>query len=469
MSREELIRRINEALDSADGLEGDLALQRIFARDPAASDLADEMARIDRALRRWPEPARDADAWEALAETIEARLDDALPPIKDPASRPMLEEDEDRARDAALDGAESQEAAAEPPSRPAPLSTASGEFSLKLLTKMAGRDDEAEPSDGDRFSFTDLAPPPPRVASSAPAPFIDPTIPPPKPESRGAKGAMSWFGGALAAAAVVSLGIVIGMSLSPGRETAMQAAEPSAVAPEPEATDYEHDDGYQYDRAAEAAPAVGAVAPTELAEAETVDVEERSREEAARSRYESGAAPSSPPRSARARPAYRAPAEPEPVRQRAAGGATTTVSSGGGGAAGDTSDPTRAQRGSAATPTQEQAQGEGAASGVPAPTEERPAAEEPPPPANLPVTPDRDAVLAAMRSVQPLVEACAGERHGVATVQITVGSSGRVRSALVTGDFSGTPEGSCVARAVRRARFPQFTQPTFEITYPFSL
>jgi hypothetical protein len=67
------------------------------------------------------------------------------------------------------------------------------------------------------------------------------------------------------------------------------------------------------------------------------------------------------------------------------------------------------------------------------------------------------------------VSACAAERHGVATVEITVGSSGRVRSALVTGDFAGTPEGSCVARAVRRARFPQFTQPTFEITYPFSL
>ena len=470
MSREELIRRINEALDSAEGLEGDLALQRIFARDPVASDLADELARIDRALRTWPRPERGEDAWEALAATIEQHLDDALAPIKDPTSRPILEEDEDRVREAALDGSAAAAQEDEPASRPAPaVSTASGEFSLKLLTKMAGGGADEERGDevvSDRFSFTDLAPLPPRVASSSPAPFIDPSVPPPKPERAAAKGLMSWVGGALAAAAVISLGIVIGMSLSDG------ASEPLAMgetAPSPvtqAAPTAEPDDVYRYDRA-EGAPALGAAEPTGLAEAE-VEAEEAAADPALAMRQEArgggwsvAATPSAESRSRRA--ARRPQEESAPTRvsrERSA----TTASGGAGGSGGAATDTPGAEQRPSTSAT-----GGGGATTIEPQQAEQPAAEEPVPPPDLPATPDRDAVIAAMRAIQPLVSACAEERHGVATVEITVGSSGRVRSALVTGDFAGTPEGSCVARAVRRARFPQFTQPTFEITYPFSL
>jgi hypothetical protein len=44
-----------------------------------------------------------------------------------------------------------------------------------------------------------------------------------------------------------------------------------------------------------------------------------------------------------------------------------------------------------------------------------------------------------------------------------------VTTATVNGPFAGTPTGSCIARAVRAARFPPFAQPRFAVTYPFHL
>jgi hypothetical protein len=53
---------------------------------------------------------------------------------------------------------------------------------------------------------------------------------------------------------------------------------------------------------------------------------------------------------------------------------------------------------------------------------------------------------------------------------ITVaGSSGRVTNAVVSGQFAGTPVGSCVARAARGARFPRFRNDTFSVSFPFRL
>jgi hypothetical protein len=75
-----------------------------------------------------------------------------------------------------------------------------------------------------------------------------------------------------------------------------------------------------------------------------------------------------------------------------------------------------------------------------------------------------------MRAIVPAVAACGGgARIGVAEVRIRVGSSGRVQSSVVIGQFAGTPEGSCIARAARGARFQPFSQASFEFTYPFRL
>jgi predicted Zn finger-like uncharacterized protein len=86
---------------------------------------------------------------------------------------------------------------------------------------------------------------------------------------------------------------------------------------------------------------------------------------------------------------------------------------------------------------------------------------------DLPPSPSRDEVLAAMRGVESAVRACAsGSEKGTAEVQITVaGTTGRVTNATVTG-ITGEV-GSCIARAARNAKFPHFSKPTFQVKYPY--
>mgnify|MGYP001106507297 CR=1 FL=1 len=86
---------------------------------------------------------------------------------------------------------------------------------------------------------------------------------------------------------------------------------------------------------------------------------------------------------------------------------------------------------------------------------------------SLPRTPSRDQVLKALRAVQPRVSACAKGKRGVALADIVVGSSGRVKSVRVS-RVKG-PTASCIARAVRRAKFPRFADPRFSVKFPFKL
>jgi hypothetical protein len=88
--------------------------------------------------------------------------------------------------------------------------------------------------------------------------------------------------------------------------------------------------------------------------------------------------------------------------------------------------------------------------------------------AALPEAPSRTDVVAGFQAIQPQLAQCAAGKHGVAKIAATIANSGRVASALIEGQFSGTPEGSCMARAVRGARFPQFSQPNLKITYPIA-
>jgi hypothetical protein len=106
----------------------------------------------------------------------------------------------------------------------------------------------------------------------------------------------------------------------------------------------------------------------------------------------------------------------------------------------------------------------------PATTTARPA---PPPeavdPSTLPATPDRSTIQAVLSARTAAVTACANGAHGLADVDIVIASSGRITTATVNGPFAGTPVGSCIARAIRGATFPPFSQPRFEVTYPFHL
>jgi len=69
--------------------------------------------------------------------------------------------------------------------------------------------------------------------------------------------------------------------------------------------------------------------------------------------------------------------------------------------------------------------------------------------------------------VAPQVYACYGDDHGLAEVTVIVAGSGRVTTCTVSGRFAGTPVGSCIARAVRSARFPAFSQERFTVNYEY--
>jgi hypothetical protein len=100
----------------------------------------------------------------------------------------------------------------------------------------------------------------------------------------------------------------------------------------------------------------------------------------------------------------------------------------------------------------------------------------PPAPAAVPApgdsmaeTPSRNDVLNGLDGVRSSVQACAEGRNGVAEVDLTIAANGVVTNALVGGDFGGTPQGSCIARAVRKARFPVFKQDRYRVLFPYIL
>jgi hypothetical protein len=87
----------------------------------------------------------------------------------------------------------------------------------------------------------------------------------------------------------------------------------------------------------------------------------------------------------------------------------------------------------------------------------------------LPEVLTREQVVAGFESAREAVLQCAGGKHGIVTFTTTIANSGRVSRAVLEGVFQGSPEGSCMARAVRSARFPRFSQQTLNVTYPISL
>ena len=95
------------------------------------------------------------------------------------------------------------------------------------------------------------------------------------------------------------------------------------------------------------------------------------------------------------------------------------------------------------------------------------AEQEPQQPA-LPEAPTRAQIVEGFGAVVPAARACTGGRHGLVTAEVTIAHTGRVSHAVVSGDFKG-PEGSCIARAIRTARFPQFARKSLRVSYPFSL
>lgn len=82
---------------------------------------------------------------------------------------------------------------------------------------------------------------------------------------------------------------------------------------------------------------------------------------------------------------------------------------------------------------------------------------------------ERARMVAAMNALTERLRACVGDEHGVADVTLTVRAPGVVSHAVVEGTFAGSEKGSCIARALRKAELPHFSEPVLRIEYPFML
>ena len=90
---------------------------------------------------------------------------------------------------------------------------------------------------------------------------------------------------------------------------------------------------------------------------------------------------------------------------------------------------------------------------------------------NLPEALSQDQIKSGMGGVKGKVQGCFDKYQvaGLAKVSVTIGKSGKVSSANVTGEFAGTETGSCVATAVKSASFPRFKGKPLSISYTFLL
>ncbi|AKF07034.1 hypothetical protein [Sandaracinus amylolyticus] len=475
--RDDLQRRISAALDAPGGIDGDPGLRELLDGDPQAAAYAHDVARLGRLMREWPLPEPDDAAFEALASRIEQRLDETLPRGVDVTGAPQFDDDDDlRDATAGLLGPvitsgefQVEELESIPPVAPVVVAKATGAPPpppsarpvappvAREIPKLAPASDQAS----DRLSFPSI-PPAPGASSLQQAPVV--------PLRK--RGRYQWLAG-LAAAAAVGLGVFTSTQIyqdAPGAERAAVPAQTVAPAATPTVAPEE---------AAYAALAEEA-APAPITPMPAAPMQRRAEPIGAPQ-----AAPPPPPRPGAAAAAAEgyaldgphgmlggalasggAPADEAPVRARArrALASDDAYARGGAGGAGA---PASVSEAPATTATARADQGAAARSAPRAQVAAAPAEAELD--ADLPATPDRGAVLAAIQAVEPAVRACAEAEHGVASVRIVVAGTGRVTTATVGGQFAGTPVGSCVARAVRTARFPRFASERFEVTYPFQL
>jgi hypothetical protein len=506
-----LRRRISAALDAPGGLDhADDALLRELAADPAANAYAREVAAIDDALRHWPAPTRSEEAWEGLAQRIEQRLAEALPEGLDFTTPPFFD-DEDARRDATGRTRAGAQAA---------LAAKQARFDLANLRDLEATQDlvvadvieaiEAEkrkasaaaraaaPGAGreERASLPRLAAPPPTMQPLAPV-----ALTPVREEKR------RWplVAGALSAAAVLLIGVGATLIVASRRDAgpaaavaasaplpAEASAVPAASASPASVTEVAGGGGAgesavglgpggppaaaapllaQDDPLARAASSAGArglgIADRPLAPAASGgagDTPLAGGSAAGHSRAASSDAIGSGTAGAGARVALAR-------RGRGPGAGASVVGSGiasasggaavGGAARGGPTGGGGSPRGAAASGGSVAGGGRASGGGVSASAA---------PAGPLPDAPSRADVLAAMQAVQPAVSSCAVGSRGVATVRVTFsGSTGRVTGAVVEGTYAGTEQGSCIARAVRGAQVPRFTQPTFSVAFPFTL
>jgi hypothetical protein len=74
-----------------------------------------------------------------------------------------------------------------------------------------------------------------------------------------------------------------------------------------------------------------------------------------------------------------------------------------------------------------------------------------------------------MSGIASKAQGCYKGNQGTAMVKLTVGPTGKVTKASVSGQFAGTPEGNCVVSAVKSASFPPWDGGPQSFTYSYML
>ena len=85
----------------------------------------------------------------------------------------------------------------------------------------------------------------------------------------------------------------------------------------------------------------------------------------------------------------------------------------------------------------------------------------------LPEQPSRTDVQTGIEKIRPALTACAAGARGTVFANLTIVGSGRVTYSVVEGEFTSGSVGTCMAKALRSASFPQFSGPSFKVRYPF--
>lgn len=83
-----------------------------------------------------------------------------------------------------------------------------------------------------------------------------------------------------------------------------------------------------------------------------------------------------------------------------------------------------------------------------------------------PAQPTREQVRDVMSAMHSQLAQCVQDKHGTTYANVTIQGTGRVSYSLIEGAFAGTEAGSCMARALRSAKFPEFVGPPFKVRYP---
>ncbi|MGB5367985.1 MAG: GYF domain-containing protein [Polyangiales bacterium] len=336
--------------------------------------------------------------------------------------------------------AESASMASQPPSAslgaqsaPPPSGEGSGLIDIRALAKSTTPGTRAAPSQ----AVDDLLAIGTGGGAALGAPLLGPA-----PDEAPYGNRWLWIGGiALAVIAIVGAGVGVGMALGGSEEDALEITAEAEAAP---AVAIPGSDSVAASAQAPIKPPNGALAAADVAEpVQAATIEDNAPEAAPEPAEPAATKRSASDTQRRARTPKRTTSSasaPAPAPKKRSGNLDALMDE----VVGGSSSPTKPKQSSTSSSRES---------------------------SSLPDAPSRNDVKTALQGVSGGVKACKKDSGGTATVNVTFsGKTGRASGAKVaSGPFKGTPIGSCIESAVKRARVPRFKQSSFKVTFPYRL